>query len=133
MKIETLNSPVLGISRTSLDHVSATKHLQTETIRTTISNHYTILSEIPSLENESNQESYLESRNLKSIKGPNVLPMGGDDALSATRCARGEQNIRDGVRADTGSLCVTLLANCFRRGHTLGYPLVVVRRVRGVR
>ena len=47
------------------DLVSATKHLQTETIQTTISDHYTLLSEIPTLENKIEQNNYFESRNLK--------------------------------------------------------------------
>ena len=64
---------VTATSSTSLDHVSATKPLQTETIQTTISDHYTLLAEIPLLENKNEHDIYVESRNLKKIKGPNAL------------------------------------------------------------
>ena len=64
---------VTATSSTCLDHVSATEPLQTETIRTTISDHYTLLSEIPILENKEEQENFMESRNLKRIKGPYAL------------------------------------------------------------
>ena len=56
---------VTATSITSLDDVSATKPLQTETIQTTISDHYPLLSEIPILENKNEHDNYLESRNLE--------------------------------------------------------------------
>ena len=43
-----------------LDLVSATKHLQTETIRTAISDHFTRLLEILLIEIKNEQENYLE-------------------------------------------------------------------------
>ena len=47
--------------------------MQTETIQTTIIDHYTLFSEITILENKNEHDTFLESRNLKKIKDPIAL------------------------------------------------------------
>ena len=56
-----------------MDHASATNLLQTEIIRTTISEHYKLFLEIPTLQSKNEYEIYVESQSLKTFEGPNAL------------------------------------------------------------
>ena len=65
MKIKTSNPPELQQLQVHvwIMHLLQ-KHLQTETIQTTISDYYTVLSEIPILEYKNEHDMFFECRNL---------------------------------------------------------------------
>ena len=59
-------------TKTCLDHFISSNYFSTKTLKTTISDHYSVLLEIPDAKKEMHDDTF-RSRNLKKLKGKNRL------------------------------------------------------------
>ena len=68
-----LPTRVTPTSKTCLDHLITERTVNTETIQTTISDHFTVTAKIPAIWKESKSTKILLARTLNRLKGENAL------------------------------------------------------------